>query len=74
MTSPPDDRSPLAVGLVWVSRITAISAVMVGPGLAGYWVDQQLNTKVVFTLFGFALGMSIGMWQLIRATGSDEQD
>jgi F0F1-type ATP synthase assembly protein I len=33
-----------------------ISAEMVVPGLAGYWLDQRLGTRVVFLLLGFAAG------------------
>ncbi len=44
--------------------------MMVVPGVGGYWLDQKLQTKFIFTLIGFALGMTIGMWQLIQATKS----
>ncbi len=62
----------MAIALVWVSRITTISIQMVLPGVVGYWIDQQLRTKALFTLLGFGLGMGIGMWQLILATRTDE--
>ncbi len=74
MTGPPDDRAPLAIGMQWASRVMAIAGVMVVPGLGGYWIDQRLGTKAVFTITGFAFGMSAGMWQLIRLTAKDEQD
>lgn len=60
----------MALAMGWVSRITTISIMMVVPGVGGYWLDQKLQTKFIFTLIGFALGMTIGMWQLIQATKS----
>lgn len=68
MNSPPEDRSSLATALAWASRIITISLGMVVPGLIGYLVDRQLNTKALFTLAGFVVGVALGMWQLIRAT------
>ena len=41
---------------------------MVLPGIAGYWVDQQLGTVALFTLLGFALGSYVAMVHLIRMT------
>lgn len=64
----PDDRSPLAVALGWVSRITTVSAVMVIPGILGHFIDRWAGTVVLFTVLGMALGLGIGMWSLIRAT------
>ena len=46
-----------------------VSAEMVLPGVAGYWLDQRLDTKVLFTILGFGLGMVLGIWNLIRMTG-----
>lgn len=47
---------------------TTVSAEMVAPLLLGYWVDQWLGTKVVFALVGGAIGLSVGIWSLIRLT------
>ena len=41
---------------------------MVLPGLAGYWLDLRLGTKVVFMLVGFAVGMFVAMKHLLRST------
>ena len=44
---------------------------MVVPGLTGLWVDQKLGSNVVFTLLEFALGVTVGIWHLIRMTNSN---
>jgi len=41
---------------------------MVLPGLAGFWVDQQLGTLFLFMLIGFVAGCSTGIWHLIQMT------
>ena len=47
-----------------------VSFEMVLPGLAGYWLDSRLGTKAIFTLFGCGLGMTWGIWHLLRMTGA----
>ena len=74
VNSPPEDRSPLVAAYTWASRIITVSIEMVVPGLIGLWVDQKLGSKVVFTLLGFALGMTVGIWHLIRMTNSNSGD
>ncbi len=71
MNGSPEDRAPLVIAMAWASRVMAIAAEMVVPGLIGIWVDQRLGTKVVFTILGFVLGLVAGMWHLIRLTASD---
>ena len=71
MSEPSDDRSAVAVALSWTSRITATSLELVIPGLAGYWLDQQLGTKVLFTVVGLALGMPLALWHLLKMTAAD---
>jgi len=66
MDIPPDQRSPIAIGIAWASRVMTISLTMVLPGLGGYWVDDKLGTKLVFMLAGFFLGMAAAMWQLLQ--------
>ena len=53
-----------------------VSMEMVLPGVAGYWLDQRLGTKVLFTILGFGIGMLTGIWHLIRMTAGpmDRQD
>ena len=50
-----------------------ISAGMVLPGLAGYWVDQKLGTHVVFLLMGLALGCGLAAVSLVRIANRKSQ-
>ena len=74
MTTPFDDRSPLARAYQWSSRIMVVSLEMILPGLAGYWADRQLGTLFLFTLVGFALGCTGGIRHLLRLTRSSAPD
>ncbi len=69
----PVDLSWMAEGMNWVSRITAVALEMVLPGLAGLWLDNQLETRF-FALLGFALGVPLGMWHLIAMTKRKRND
>lgn len=64
MAPPSDERSGVATGVAWASRIMSIALEMALPGLAGYWLDGRLGTRVVFTLIGVTLGLALGGWQL----------
>ena len=72
VTLPPDDpssddgRSPMAIAFEWSATIMTISLEMVVPGLAGYWLDQKLGTRVLFLLIGFALGGTMAALALMR--------
>lgn len=68
--TPDDDRSSEAIAYGWVGRITTLSLGMVLPGLLGYGVDRLLGFRALFVLLGFALGIGIGVWQLVRLTSS----
>ena len=72
VTTPSDDRSPAAKAYQWASRIMIVSLEMVLPGLAGYWVDQQLGTMVLFMLIGFVFGTTGAVIHLVRMTSSDQ--
>jgi hypothetical protein len=61
------DFSWMAEGMKWVSKITTVALEMVLPGLAGLWLDSQLETRFL-ALLGFALGVPLGMWHLIAMT------
>ena len=61
-----DRRSPLALAMAWVSRITTISLEMVLPALLGYWADQWLGTKPLFLVLGVIAGFILGMWDLVK--------
>lgn len=63
----------MAIAMSWVSRLTSVSVAMVLPGIVGYFIDQNLGTRALFTILGFAAGMSLGIWQLIRFTRQDNQ-
>ena len=63
-SGPPEERSPVAVAVEWVSRITTVALMMVLPGIAGVWLDGKFGTGFL-ALLGFALGVSAGVWQLI---------
>lgn len=65
---PPDDRSAMALAMAWSSRITTVSVEMVLPALLGYWFDQWLGTEPLFLMLGAALGLTGGIWHLIRMT------
>jgi len=43
-----------------------VSLEMAAPGLVGYWIDQRLGSRVVFTVLGTSVGMALGIWHLIR--------
>lgn len=61
-----DDRSPVAKAVSKATEITAVSFMMVIPILLGYWLDLYLGTVPLFAMFGLVLGMSGGIWQLIK--------
>ena len=48
-----------------------VALEMVLPGLAGYWLDQQIGTKVVLMLVGFALGGTAAVVHLIHLVRSE---
>ena len=62
----PDDRSAMAQAMSLSSMIISVAMEMVLPGLAGYWIDQRLGTKLVFLLLGLVLGVVGGMIHLVR--------
>lgn len=68
MTNPSDNRSSLAKAYQWSTRIMVVSLEMVLPGLAGYWIDQRLGTRVLFLLVGFALGGVGAVIHLVHMT------
>jgi F0F1-type ATP synthase assembly protein I len=66
VSEPSDDRSRQAVAYSWASRIISISLEMVLPCLAGWWLDGKLGTRVVFTVLGAVLGLTLGMMHLLQ--------
>ena len=69
--SPPEQRSPLALAMEWVSRIFVVGLEMVLPGLGGGWLDERWGTKPLLTLVGFGLGIVCGMTHLLLMTSAD---
>jgi F0F1-type ATP synthase assembly protein I len=63
-----DDRSPLALGIEWSSRITTVALEMVLPALGGYWLDRRLGVLPLFLAIGAVLGFVAGFWSLLRMT------
>jgi len=56
----------MAIAFEWAATAMTISAEMVVPGLLGYWLDQQLGTRVLFLFVGFALGGVLATLSLMR--------
>lgn len=63
---PEDTRSPMAKALDLVSQLTTISLMAVLPAVGGYFIDNFLNTKIVFILIGLAIGLTAGGFQLMK--------
>jgi hypothetical protein len=66
-----DDRTAMAKAVEWATIAMTVSAEMVVPGLIGYWFDQQLGnffeTRIVlFVLLGFAGGLVLAIWHLLK--------
>ena len=51
-----------------------VSLEMVVPGILGHLVDRWLGSKVVFTLIGFSVGLTTGMFHLLRMTRQPPDD
>ena len=48
----------------WIGRIFATMVFMVGPALAGMWLDRQFGTKFISAI-GIMLGMALGIAALL---------
>ena len=63
----------------WIGRIFAIMLFMIGPGVAGMWLDKQLGTSFLAAI-GMVVGMVLGTTALLvlvnvkRPTLEDETD
>ena len=44
----------------WIGRIFAIMVFMIGPGIAGAWLDRQFGIKFLSAV-GIVVGMVLGM-------------
>ena len=68
----PREQHPMALAIEWVSKITTIALEMVLPGLAGMWLDKRWGTQFL-ALAGFALGVTVGIWHLLKMTNSGKK-
>jgi hypothetical protein len=57
----------MALGIEWVAKITTVALEMVLPGIFGQWLDGRWGTSFL-GLLGFALGVTLGIWHLLRMT------
>ena len=64
--APDDHRPPFARAATWASRVITLALEMVLPGVAGIWIDRTLETQILFTLVGFAGGLTFAIWQLLK--------
>jgi hypothetical protein len=63
---PPDERSPMAVGLEWSTRLITIGLEMAVPIVGGYWLDQRIGTLPLFVCLGALAGVAVAAWQFFR--------
>ena len=59
----------MALAMEWVSKITTVALEMVLPGFFGQWLDGKWGTGFLGPT-GFAFGVVVGMWHLLRMTKS----
>lgn len=64
MNAPPERPSPMTEAMEWVSRILAVAAMMVLPGLGGQWLDKRFGVGFL-GLIGFAIGVVSGVAYLL---------
>lgn len=48
----------------WIGRIFAVMLFMIGPGVAGMWLDKQFGTRFL-AVIGIVLGMVLGTAALL---------
>jgi F0F1-type ATP synthase assembly protein I len=65
---PAEERSAMSVAWAWSSRIIAVATTLIVPALIGAWIGQKFGTvwTIVLLLFGFALGATGAVLQLMR--------
>jgi hypothetical protein len=51
------------------ARVGATVVAIVGPGLAGQWLDQKLGTGFL-ALLGFLIGIPFGIYYLLLMSGT----
>lgn len=70
LTAPNDGRSPMAKATAAASRAMTVAVEMVLPGMLGFWIDERLGTRILFTILGFAFGLTLAIWHLMKMTKS----
>jgi hypothetical protein len=68
VTDFPDDRSAIARAVQLASSVTTVSLEMVLPVLVGHWIDRWLGVNAVFAILGGTVGLTAGIWSLVRMT------
>lgn len=67
MNTSSDEPSPVSEAMTWVSRVLAVAAMMVLPGLGGQWLDKRWGTGFLGAV-GFIFGLVSGMAYLLAMT------
>jgi ATP synthase protein I len=62
----PEPRTPLALGILWASRITSLGLEFSLPVVGGYYLDRWQGTSPLATLAGLVLGFAVGMVHLLQ--------
>lgn len=65
------DEHPMAIAMMWVSRVFAASLMMCLPGLGGRWLDRRWGTSLLGPA-GFVLGLVSSVVYLISVTRQAE--
>ncbi|MCR5164643.1 MAG: AtpZ/AtpI family protein [Thermoguttaceae bacterium] len=67
MPEPGEDlRAAWAIGFSRAAEISGIGFQFVLPTLAGWWLDQKLNTPYVFLGIGITLGLLMAFFSLLH--------
>jgi F0F1-type ATP synthase assembly protein I len=60
----------MARAVAWSSAVISIAVESVLPILIGLWIDRKLGTVLVFLVLGAALGMTLGLFHVVRLAKS----
>lgn len=63
-----DDRSAMSKAMAMATSVTSVALEMVLPVFLGYWLDTKLGTRALFAIVGGAVGLTAGIWNLVRLT------
>jgi ATP synthase protein I len=62
----PEQRSALALGVEWASKVTTVALGFSVPPLLGFGLDRWWGSTPVATLIGIVLGFVSGLLQTVR--------